>query len=134
MLKIKKIKPLFTKILTTANKYEEAQYIPGTNIIDTEKKVLGLKEYQTVLFVGNEVSTVKPGDIVVINPNDYMVKKYNKDTTKSQMNDVYNPVIEFNFNIVVVDEQECLLLKERDIDFIVEEGEEVADLSMEMQN
>ena len=125
MLKLKKIKPLFTKIVVTANKYEEPQYIEGTQIVDTEKRQLGLKEYQTVISVGNEVTTVKPGDLVVINPTDYMVKKYNKDTTKSQMSDVYNPTIEFNFNIVIIDGQECLLLKERDVDFIVEDAEEV---------
>ena len=128
MMKLKKIKPLFTKILTTANKYEKDQFIPGTDIIDSTKEVLGLKEYQTVISVGNEVSTVKPGDIVVINPNDYVVKKYNKDSTKSSMNDVYNPVIEYNFNIISVDDKDCLLLKERDIDFIVEEGEEIEGL------
>ena len=128
MMKLKKIKPLFTKILTTANKYEKDQFIPGTDIIDSTKEVLGLKEYQTVISVSNEVSTVKPGDIVVINPNDYAVKKYNKDTTKSSMNDVYNPVIEYNFNIISVDDKDCLLLKERDIDFIVEEGEEIEGL------
>ena len=128
MMKLKKIKPLFTKILTTANKYEKDQFIPGTDIIDSTKEVLGLKEYQTVISVGNEVSTVKPGDIVVINPNDYAVKKYNKDTTKSSMNDVYNPVIEYNFNIISVDDKDCLLLKERDVDFIVEEGEEIEGL------
>ena len=128
MIKLKKIKPLFTKILTTANKYEKEQFIPGTDIIDSTKEVLGLKEYQTVISVGNEVSTVKPGDIVVINPNDYAVKKYNKDSTKSSMNDVYNPVIEYNFNIISVDDKDCLLLKERDIDFIVEEGEEIEEL------
>ena len=128
MMKLKKIKPLFTKILTTANKYEKDQFIPGTDIIDSTKEVLGLKEYQTVISVGNEVSTVKPGDIVVINPNDYAIKKYNKDSTKSSMNDVYNPVIEYNFNIISVDDKDCLLLKERDIDFIVEEGEEIEGL------
>lgn len=128
MMKLKKIKPLFTKILTTANKYERDQFIPGTDIIDSTKEVLGLKEYQTVISVGNEVSTVKPGDIVVINPNDYAIKKYNKDTTKSSMNDVYNPVIEYNFNIISVDDKDCLLLKERDVDFIVEEGEEIEEL------
>ncbi len=128
MMKLKKIKPLFTKILTTANKYEKDQFIPGTDIIDSTKEVLGLKEYQTVISVGNEVSTVKPGDIVVINPNDYAIKKYNKDTTKSSMNDVYNPVMEYNFNIISVDDKDCLLLKERDVDFIVEEGEEIEGL------
>lgn len=125
MLELKKIKPLFTKILVTANKYEEVQYIEGTQIVDTEKKQLGLKEYQTVIAVGNEVTTVKPGDLVIINPTDYMVKKYSKDSTKSQMDDVYNPIIEFNFNIVIVDGKECLLLKERDVDFIAEEYIEV---------
>lgn len=127
MIVLKKIKPLYTKILCTADKYEETQFIPGTNIIDTEKKTLGLKEYQTVLEVGNEVTTVKPGDLVCINPTDYMVRKYNKDTTKSDMSDVYNPVIEYNFNMLIVDDKECLLLKERDVDFIILEAHEIED-------
>ena len=41
------------------------------------------------------------------------------------MDDVYNPIVEFNFNIVIVDGKECLLLKERDVDFIAEEYDEV---------
>lgn len=125
MTKLIKIRPQFTKILVTADKYEEEQFIEGTDILDTNKKIVGLKEYQTVLAIGNEVTTVTPGAIVCINPADYIVKKYNKDTTKSQMNDVYNPVLEYNFPMLIVDGKECMLLKERDIDFIVEEAENI---------
>jgi hypothetical protein len=127
MLKIKSIKPVFNKIVCTADKYEIPQYIPGTTIVDGDKKTLGLKEYQTVLMVGPDVTAVTVGEVIVINPAEYMVKKYSKDTTKSQMSDVYNPVIEYNFNIVLVNGQECLILKERDIDYIVTDSEEIED-------
>lgn len=125
MINLLEIKPLFTKILVTANKYEEVQYVPGTKIVDTEKKPLGLKEYQTVLAVGKDVTECAVGDVVFIDPSDYIIKKYDKDSTKSQMNDVYNPIIEFNFNMVLVNGEECILLKERDIDFIAKKYEEI---------
>ncbi len=119
MINIKEIQPLFTKILCTADEYEEVQFLPGTTIVDTEKKPAGLKEYQTVIAVGNEVTTLKPGDVVMINPRDYMVRKYNKDSLNSEMNDVYNPVIEYQFDMPIINGEKCLLLKERDIDYII---------------
>lgn len=129
MFKIKKIKPMFTGVLCTADKYTEAQYIPGTTLIDPNKSKQGLKEYQTVLAVGTFVKGIMPGDIVCINPSNYAVRKYDKDSMKSSMNDVYNNITTYNFNIVTVNDKDCLLIQDRDIDFIVE-GEEVPDKSI----
>lgn len=127
MLKLKKVKPLFTKIICTADKYTEQRFIPGTNLVAPSDAKDGLKEYQTVVAVGNEVSTVKVGDLVCINPQDYAVKKWDKNSMKSDMNDVYNQVVNYNFSMIVIDGKDHLLLKERDVDFIIEEGEEVAE-------
>lgn len=119
-MNLKKIKPMFNGILTTANKYTEPQYMPGTNIIDPSKSKTGLKEYQTVVEVGNMVKEVNPGDIICINPQDYAVKKYQSNGIKEGIEKM-NPVTHYNFNIVILDGEEYLLLKDRDIDFLVVE-------------
>ena len=50
MLKVKSIKPLFTGVLTTANKYETTSTKNG--IIISAKQTEGqIKEYQTVVKV-----------------------------------------------------------------------------------
>ena len=74
MLKIKKIKPLFNKILTTMELYDNM--ITEDGIIDGSKEDGGIREYQTVLAVGPMVKCVKPGDLVVINPPRYQVMKH----------------------------------------------------------
>lgn len=131
MFKITKLTPMFTGVLCTADKYMEPQYIAGSSLIDASKTKQGLKEYQTVLSVGPNVRDVKPGDTICINPSNYAVRKYNKNTTKESMNEIYNEVIQYNFNIVIVKDKECLLIQDRDIDFIIE-GKEVEDPKVEV--
>ena len=70
-MNIKKIKPLFTSVVTTMDKYTEAQLLAGSNIIDPSKTKQGVKEYQTVIAVGDSVRSIKEGDIVCINPSNY---------------------------------------------------------------
>lgn len=124
MLKIKKIKPMFTAIVTTTDKYVEPVYMPGTSIIDANKSKNGLKEYQHVIAIGDSVRSVKVGDLVCINPSRYAVHKYKKDDSKSDMEEYHNAVVGYNFNIINLDDGEYLLLDEKDIDFIIEEYEE----------
>lgn len=124
MIKIKKIKPMFTAIVTTMEKYKDDVKIG--NLIDTTKTQGSLKEYQKVLAVGTSVKDIKVGDLVCINPSRYAVKKYKEDSLKNGVVSV-NPVMGYNFNVVEIDDEECLLLQDRDIDFIVEEFEEVPD-------
>ena len=123
MLHIKKIKPLFTSIVTTGDKYEEDMYNEG--LIEARKG--DLKTYQKVVAVGSSVRDIKVGDLVMINVMNYAVKRYSKDSVQNDMDN--NPVLRFEFNWVQVDDEEgksqdCLLLNDRDILFVFE-GEEI---------
>lgn len=120
--KIKKVKPMFNAIITTMERYIEAQYIPGVNLIDTTKTKGGVKEYQKVLAVGTSVRDIKVGDIVCINPRNYGVKKHQEGSLKDGVI-TDNPVLQYHFNVVEIDGEECLLLRDNDIDFIVEDYE-----------
>lgn len=123
-MKIKKIRPMFTSLVTTADKYSEGFYIPGSNLLDPTKSKETLKEYQKVLAIGDAVSNIKVGDIVSINPARYAVHKYAKDSMKGSMEEYSNQVVSYNFNIINLDGRDCLLLDTRDIDFVIEEYEE----------
>jgi hypothetical protein len=125
MLKIKTFKPLFTSIVTTGDKFEKDVTVGG--IIQQDQKKGDLKLYQKVLAVGSAVRDIKVGDMVMINPINYVRKKYSKDSVQNDMDN--NPTLSINIPTVpVTDEkgntQECLLLTDRDIQFVFE-GEEV---------
>lgn len=125
MLKVKKIKPLFTAIITTMEKYEE-DVRTASGLIDTTKQQGGLKEYQTVLAVGDSVRAIKVGDLVCVNPTRFAVKKHQAGSLKDGIV-TDNPVVTYNFDVVEMDGKQCLLLQDRDIDFVIEEYEEVPD-------
>ena len=123
MLVIKKIQPMYTKILTTMCKYEEDELTNG-GLIDASKTQGTLKEYQTVIAVGNSVRNVKVGDLVCINPERYAVKKHEAGSLKDGVI-TDNPVIKYNFNIMELEGVPHLLLDENDVSFIVTDYEEV---------
>lgn len=125
MLKVKKIKPLFTAIITTMEKYEE-DVRTASGLIDTTKQQGGLKEYQTVLAIGDSVRAIKVGDLVCVNPTRFAVKKHQAGSLKDGVV-TDNPVVTYNFDVVEMDGKQCLLLQDRDIDFVIEEYEEVPD-------
>lgn len=124
MIKIKKIKPMFTSLITTMDKYEHDVTTGG--VIDVTRQQGTIKEYQTVLAVGSLVKDIKEGDMVCINPSRFAIKKHQAGTLKDGVVSD-NPVIKYNFDIIEIDDKQCLLLQDRDIDFIVEEYEEVPD-------
>lgn len=124
MLKIKKIKPMFTALITTMDKYEQDVTIGG--LINVTKMQGGLKEYQTVLAVGGSVRDIKVGDLVCVNPARFAVRKHQAGSLKDGVISD-NPVTTYNFDVVEMDGKQCLLLQDRDIDFIIEEFEEVPD-------
>ena len=123
MLVIKKIQPMYTKILTTMCKYEEDEMTAG-GLIDSTKTQGTLKEYQTVVAVGNLVRNVKVGDLVCINPERYAVKKHEAGSLKDGVI-TDNPVIKYNFNIMDLEGVPHLLLDENDVSFIITDYEEV---------
>lgn len=122
MLVVKELRPLFTNIVTTMNKYVEAQYIPGTQIIDTSTVSGGIKEYQKVIAVGTSVRDIKVGDIVVIDPTRYGIRQHQAGSLKDGVI-TDNPITTFNFNVVEMNGEQYLLLQDRDIQYVVEKYE-----------
>lgn len=125
MLHIRKIKPLFTNILVTGHKYEKDEKSNGLIIA----KKGDLKLYQEVIAIGSMVRDIKVGDKIMINPKNYAVKKYDPNSVKEDMG--MNSTIGYNMPWVTVDDkegsiQECLLLVDRDVEFVFE-GEETPD-------
>ena len=116
---------MFTSLITTMDKYEHDMTTRG-GLIDTTKQQGGLKEYQTVLAVGSSVRDIKVGDIVCVNPARFAVRKHQAGTLKDGIV-TDNPVTTYNFDVVEMDGKQCLLLQDRDIDFIIEEYEEIPD-------
>lgn len=126
MLHINKIKPLFTSIITTDSRFEK-DMVDGGLII---AKKGDLKLWQKVIAVGSSVRDIKVGDMVMINAANYAVKKYSKDSLQNDLDN--NPVLDYRFNWVTIDNskgepQECLLLNDRDIQYVFE-GEEKDDV------
>lgn len=121
-LKIKKIKPMFNRVLTTCDLYTEDLMTDG--IIDSTKVEGAIKEYQTVIACGPTVKCVKPGDVVVINPTRYQVMKHKEGT----LNDGViqdNAVISYNFPIMAINDAPCLYIYDSDIEFVIKEFEMV---------
>lgn len=124
MKKLIKVTPLFNRIITTMDTYEHDQYVNG--LIDTRKAKGSLKEYQTVIAVGTTVRDIKEGDVVCIDPTRYMVTKHrDKSLQGNIMGD--DMAIGYKFNTIKLGDEECLMLFDQDISFIVEDSEDVED-------
>lgn len=122
MLKIKKITPMFNRIVTTMRKYAVDETING--VINTSKLAGSLKEYQEVLAVGTTVKGINVGDLVCINPKRYEVKRYNEGSLNDGVLQE-NKSLGYRFNTIVIDDKDCLLLFDSDIDYIVNEYENI---------
>ena len=123
VLKINKIRPMFTGLVTTMDKYEDYQKT-SSGLIDGSKVLGALKEYQTVLAVGNQVRDIKVGDLVCVNPTRFSVMEHKAGSLKDGVIGD-NMTKGFKFDVLNINDEDCLLLQDRDIDFIVEESEEI---------
>lgn len=122
MLKIKKIRPLFTKLVTTMNRYEEDQ-TTKEGLIVAQKQAGAVKEYQRVVAVGSNTASIKVGDLVVVNPTRYAMVKHEQGSLKDGVI-TDNPVIGYNLPVIELDGVPHLLLETADIDFVVEDYED----------
>lgn len=125
MIKVKKIKPMFTALITTMNLYESDAVTNG-GIIDYTKQKGTVKEYQKVVAVGDSVRGIKVGDLVCIDATRFAVKKNPDNSLKNDI-EGGNPILEYRFDIVEMDGKNYMLLQDRDIQFIIEDYEEIED-------
>lgn len=132
MLHIKSVKPLFTNLVTTADRFEK-NMTSGGIILANEGD---LKLWQKVLYVGSCVKDIEVGDMVMINFQNYAVKKYSKDSIQNDLDN--NATIRYQFNWVTIDNEkgeptDHLLLNDRDILYVFE-GKEVDEPIIEIPN
>ena len=113
---------MFTALINTMDKYEH-DIITDGGLIDTSKQQGCLKEYQRVVAVGTAVRDIKEGDLVCINPTRFAVRKHKDGSLKDGVISD-NPVVDYKFDIVEMNNTPYLLLQDRDINFIVEDYEE----------
>lgn len=123
--KIKKIRPLFTGVITTARKYVGQQYASeGSLIIDTRKLDGTLNPYQIVYSVGGTVRDVKEGDVVKINFSRYALAQHRPGKVDAAEN-VQTDDLQWAYEIpkVTIDGIDYLFIQDRDIEYVVEDYE-----------
>ena len=123
MIRVKKLRPMFTALLTTMDLYDEDTVRAG-GIIDPTKQKGTVKEYQKVVAVGDSVRGIKVGDLVCIDATRFAVRKHKDNSIKTDI-EGGNPVLEYRFDIVEMDGKNYMLLQDRDIQFIIDEYEEI---------
>lgn len=124
MKKLISIKPMFNKIVTTMDCYDNDQVVGG--VIDTRKTKGSLKEYQTVVAVGSTVRDINVGDVVAINPTRYAVMQHKEGSMKNGIIQD-NMRVGYKFNTITINGKEHLMLYDQDIDFVILESEDVED-------
>lgn len=123
MLNIKDIRPVYTRLLTTADRYTESQ---RTGVLLDAKKLEGrYKEYQTVIRIGSAVREVKEGEVVLIDPSRYMKRKFSDNSLREDF--VENPIVEINIPTVTMNGKDYFMIEERDIAYVIADSEEVPD-------
>lgn len=125
MLHITSIKPLFNHVLITADKFDKDMINNGVIIAGKGD----LKLWQTVVAVGPTVRSIEVGDKVMIIPDHFAVKKYNKNSIQNDLDN--NPVLTYNFPFETIDNekgepQEYLYISDNDIRYVFD-GEEKDD-------
>lgn len=123
MLKVNSIKPLFNKIVTTCDTYNNDK-TKGGIIVKTDGTI---KEYQRVEAVGSTVRDIKVGDLVMINPTRYIVPNHREKRDESIKGVIGDELtLGVNFPIVEYGDKRHLLINDQDVDYIID-GEEVED-------
>lgn len=123
MFNIKKIKPLFTGVVTTATTYKEDQKTTkGGLVFDTSKMRGDLNNFQRVVAVGTMVRDLKEGDIVFLNLKRYAIPIQKPGAIE---NNLQKSTLQYTYQIpqVTIDGVNYLFLQNNDIEFVVVEAD-----------
>lgn len=126
MLHVTKVQPMFTAIVTTADRFTE-DYTENGMIMANRGDY---KPWQTVVAIGTSVRDIKEGDKVMLNLDNYIVRKYDKNSIQNDLDN--NKKVRYQFNFIKMDDadgnqKEYFLFNDRDVLYTFE-GEEKADL------
>ena len=122
MFKIKKARPLFTGIITTAKKYVGELTTSGGIILDTTRMDGSLNPYQTVISVGSMTKDIKEGDIVKLNFKRYAKASHVPGAIDEAQNKQFdNMSITYEIPMIVLNDEECLFVQSADVEYVVED-------------
>lgn len=124
MLKITKIKPMFTDLIITADRFSKD--ITEGGIVVANKG--DLKPYQTVVAIGNAVRDIEVGNMVMVNFEAYAERKVPVGSVKEKM-DVPNPVVNYHIPWVSMSDEHgndamYIRISVNDVEYVFE-GEEI---------
>ena len=125
MIKVKDIRPVFTRLITTAERYTEDTFVDGTSLLDANKQAGRYKEFQKVVKTGSSVREVKVGDVVLIDPSRYMTRKFDDNSLRNDF--VENPIVSINIPTVQMDGEDYFMIDERDVVYVIEDYTEEPD-------
>ena len=122
MFKIKKVRPLFTGVITTAQTYKGQMTTAGGILLDTTKLEGTLNLYQQVVSVGTMVKDVKVGDVVRLNFNRYLQTKHVPGVIQDNVQSD-NMSVQYSIPKIEMDGQDFLFIQANDIEYVVEDYE-----------
>ena len=117
---VKKIRPLFTGVVTTARRYVGDTTTRGGLLLDTNKLSGTMNSFQYVVAGGKMVTDLKEGDIVKINFKRYLVPKHLPGAIADNVQSD-NLQATYEIPMVELDGIPHLFLQSNDIEFVVEE-------------
>lgn len=140
-VKLNQIQVRTNTIVTTACRYYNNKEEKEAGIAKkrAEGKIISLAEdknlpflYQKVISVGPVVKDVKVGDVIKINPIYYLDRKLVEqrnslekdvlDVTGTRVKEEYSQ-LDYTFPTTVLNGEECLLLFDRDVEFVIQDGD-----------
>lgn len=119
-IKIKKIKPQFTTVITTLDTYEDNLIEDGVVVAPKG----ALKLYQRVVAVGSTVREIKEGDLVLLNLQNYIKRKWKENSIKEDITNMEEEFV-YDFPRMFLDGEMYGKFQDRDIDGIITDFEEV---------
>lgn len=119
---IKKVRPLFTGVVTTATKYVGTQTTSGGILLDVTRLDGTLNPYQRVVSVGEMCKDIHEGNIVKINFKRYAKAKHTPGAIDEKENKQFdNMSITYEIPIIEINGVDHLFIQNNDIEYIVEE-------------
>lgn len=118
------VKPTFTKLIVTADKFNEAECTQSGIVLP---ELLGtIKDMQKVVFMGYSCRDIEIGNLVSLNFDRYKKTYQKKDNTiQDDINEHYKKVFKYELPIITINDVEYLFLDMCDVEYIVKDYEEI---------